>query len=63
MISRHPSHRRATLSLMIVRIWTPMISIAADGTGGAIAPPTLSKAAPAYPALPSDAAMTAKIDR
>ena len=27
MISRQPSHRRATLSRTIVRIWTPMISI------------------------------------
>jgi hypothetical protein len=32
MISRQPSHRRATLSLMIVRIVTPMISIAGDGS-------------------------------
>ena len=34
MTSRQPSHRVATLSLTIVRIWTPMISIGGDGSRG-----------------------------
>ena len=37
MTSRQPSQRIATLSLTIVRIWTPMISIALDGSRGAAA--------------------------
>jgi hypothetical protein len=32
MISRQPSQRVATLSWITVRIWMPMISIAADGS-------------------------------